>query len=162
MKENELETIEWSALEYEEKERSPDWFWALGIIVIAGSITSIIYGNYFFAMLLIIGGLLSGYFAIKKPDMVQYKLTKNGFQIKNRLLTYDTIRSFCVQQYTQDKKQIKPILFINSGRQFMPLLSIPISEEMIEIVKEMMLYHGVKEEEIHEPPATKLMETLGF
>ena len=35
------EKLEWSALEYEEKNQSNDWFWALGVIVVAGSITSI-------------------------------------------------------------------------------------------------------------------------
>lgn len=34
--------IEWSALEYEDKERGSDWYFALGIIVVAGSVASII------------------------------------------------------------------------------------------------------------------------
>ena len=44
--------LEWSALEYEEKVQSNDWFWALGVIIVAGSITSIIFANYFFAIFL--------------------------------------------------------------------------------------------------------------
>ena len=39
--------LEWTALEYEEKERGNDWFWALGVIILASAITSFIYTNYF-------------------------------------------------------------------------------------------------------------------
>ena len=62
--------ITWSAFEYEHKEKNNDWFWALGIIIVAGALTSLIYGNYFFAMLLIIGGVLMGYFAKKTPRII--------------------------------------------------------------------------------------------
>ena len=72
MNPNPNEKLNWSALEYEEKTRSPDWFWALGIIVVTSSIAAIIFGNYFFATLLVLSGLLLGFFAVKKPDMVHY------------------------------------------------------------------------------------------
>ena len=39
-----MEKLEWSALEYEEKERSRDWFWALGIIVATTKTTTAIKG----------------------------------------------------------------------------------------------------------------------
>jgi hypothetical protein len=50
---NPNEKLSWSALEYEEKIRSSDWFWALGIIVVTSSVAAIIFGNYFFATLLV-------------------------------------------------------------------------------------------------------------
>ena len=80
-----MANLQWSALEYEEKERSKDWFWALGIIVVTSSIASVIFGNYFFAVLLILGGFLLGFFATKKPEMVQYELTERGLKIRTRL-----------------------------------------------------------------------------
>lgn len=150
------EKLTWSALEYEEKERSNDWFWALGVIVIAGSIASIIYANYFFAMLLIIGGILLGFFAIKKPETVPYELNEKGFKIKTRLFPYDTIKSFYVQEGT------KPTLFIKSARMFLPMLSIPITEDLAEKVKNILLSKNVIEEEMREHPSDRIMESLGF
>ena len=64
---NELEKIEWQMPEYNEKERNNDWFWALGIIVVAASITSIIFSNYFFAILIVLSGFLIALFAVKAP-----------------------------------------------------------------------------------------------
>ena len=85
MEENRIQKLEWSALEYEEKEQTIDWFWALGIIIIASAVTSIIFENYFFAILIVLGGILLAVFTIKKPEIVSYELNDNGLKIKNRL-----------------------------------------------------------------------------
>ncbi|MFA6273729.1 MAG: hypothetical protein WC662_01055 [Candidatus Paceibacterota bacterium] len=153
---NPEEKLTWSALEYEEKERSNDWFWALGVIVVAGSITSIIFANYFFAILIIIGGVLLGFFAIKKPEIVPYELNEKGFKIKTRLFSYDTIKSFWVQ------KEPKYTLFVKSSRQFLPILSIPITEELSQKIKEILISKKITEEEMREHPSDKIMESLGF
>ena len=152
----EKEKIEWSALEYEEKERSVDWFWALGIIVVAGSITSLIYGNYFFAMLLILSGILLGFFAIKKPEMVSYELNKKGLKIKTRLFPYESMKSFFVQTTP------KPMLFVKSSRMFMPILSMPIEDNLAEDIRSLLLSNNVQEEEMKEGPSERIMERLGF
>src|SRR5258706_15804151 len=106
-----MEKLEWSALEYEERERSPDWFWALGIIVATSSIAAIIFGNYFFAALLILSGVLLGFFAIKKPDLVTYELNNKGLKIRNRLYPYENIKSFWVQVDRSGETNLKPMLF---------------------------------------------------
>jgi hypothetical protein len=148
--------IEWSALEYEEKKRNADWFWALGIIVVAVSITAIIYKNYFFAMLIIIGGILLGFFAIKKPEMVSYELNEKGLKIKTRLFPFKDIKAFWVQTGP------KEILFIKSERPFMPIISMPIRDKLGEKIRSVMLAHEVAEEEMKEGMSEKIMERLGF
>jgi len=152
----EKEKIEWSALEYEEKERSVDWFWALGIIVVAGSVASLIYGNYFFAILLILSGILLGFFAIKKPEMVSYELNKKGLKIKTRLFPYESMKSFFVQTTP------KPMLFVKSSRMFMPILSMPIEDNLAEDIRSLLLSNNVQEEEMKEGPSERIMERLGF
>ncbi|KKS04064.1 MAG: hypothetical protein UU82_C0013G0011 [Candidatus Nomurabacteria bacterium GW2011_GWC2_41_8] len=156
------EKLSWSALEYEEKERSRDWFWALGIIVATSSIASIIYGNYFFAILLVLGGVLLGFFAIKKPDVISYELNAKGLKIRNRLYPYENIKSFWVQVGASGETSVKPILFIHSERAFMPILSMPIDETMAEEIHSVMLSNNVEEKEMKEHPSEKIMEVLGF
>ncbi len=149
--------LEWIALEYEEKERGNDWFWALGVIVVAGSVASFIYGNYFFGLLLIIGGILLGVFAVKKPDLVFYELNEKGLKIKNRLYPYENIKSFWVQ-----KEGEKPMLFIRSERLFMPIISMPIKQNLAGEIKGFMLSNNVLEEEMKEHVSEKIMDSLGF
>ena len=157
-----MEKLEWSALEYEEKERSRDWFWALGIIVVTSSIAAIIFGNYFFAVLLLISGLLLGFFAIKKPEMVSYELDEKGLKIKTRLYPYESIKSFWVQTDSAGDSALQPTLFIKSERAFMPILSIPIENKLAENIRSMMLSKNIIEEEMREHLSEKIMEVLGF
>ncbi len=153
---SDFEKLEWSHLEYEEKERNPDWFWALGIIVIAISITSFIYQNYFFAIFIVLSGLLMVMFAIKKPEMVNYELNQKGLQIKNRLYPYDKIKSFYVQT------EGKPTLFIRSERKFMDIIPVPLIESITPQVQNIFISKEILEEEMHEHFSEKVMEVLGF
>lgn len=156
------ENLTWSAPEYEEKERSKDWFWALGIIVVTSAVAAMIFGNYFFAALLILGGCLLWFFAIKKPELVIYELNPKGLKIKNRIYPYENIKSFWVQVGFSSEVDIKPLLFIKSERVFAPILAIPIDESIADSVHEIMISQNVLEEEMKEHPSEKIMEVLGF
>lgn len=162
MNENSSKKLVWTALEYEERERSSDWFWALGIIVATSSIASIIFENYFFAALLLLSGVLLGFFAIKKPDTVTYELNAKGLKIRNRLYPYENIKSFWVQLDTSGETNLKPILFIHSERAFMPILSIPIDETIAVEIHSILLSREIAEVEMKEHPSEKIMEVLGF
>lgn len=157
------EKIEWSALEYEEKERSNDWFWALGVIAVAGSIASIIFANYFFALLLIIALILLGFFAIKKPEVITYEVNEKGLKILDRLYPYKGIKSFWVQKRSSDAgTENQPMLFIKTTRIVMPVMSIPIEDIHADGIKGMLLSYNIPEEEMHEHPSIKIMDSLGF
>ncbi len=157
-----MKILEWSLLEYEEKERSNDWFWALGIIVFASSLTSIIFKNYFFAIFLILSGFVLWIFAIKKPDMVHYSISDKGLQIRDRLFQYEKIKSFFVQIPSSEEPNLNYTLFIKTERLFMPVLSIPIESQNATDIKNIFLSKSVKEEEMREHPSYKIMDTLGF
>ena len=157
-----MDKLEWSALEYEEKGRSADWFWALGIIVVTSSVAAIIFGNYFFAVLLVLSGLLLGFFAIKKPDTIFYTLNSQGLKIRTRLYPYENIKSFWVQIDSTGENKLKPMLFVKTERLLIPMLSIPIDYEQAEDIRSIMLFKNVPEEEMKEHPSLQIMESLGF
>lgn len=152
----EIGKLEWTALEYEEKERGKDWFWALGVIVLTAGAASVIFSNYFFAMLIVLGGIMLGFFAVKKPDTVSYELNGSGLKVGTRLYPYENIKSFWVQA------DARPTLFIKSERFFMPILSIPIESSMPTEVREIFLSQNIAEEEMKEHVSDKIMESLGF
>lgn len=160
--ENRDEKLTWTALEYEERERTPDWFWALGIIVVTSSIASAIYENYFFAILLLLGGSLLGFFATKKPDTVSYELNDKGLKIRDRFYPYENIKSFYVQVDLKKEKNQKPILFIHTERMFMPIITVPIEEELAEDIHTVMTTQNIPEVEMKEHVSEKIMEVLGF
>jgi hypothetical protein len=161
--------LNWSAPEYEEKERSKDWFWALGIIVVTSSVAAIIFSDYFFAALLVLSGILLGFFAVKKPDMISYELNDKGLKIGNRLYPYENIKSFWIQveQPKPTNQQhlptiIKPLLFIQSERAFMPIITIPIEEIMAEDIYSVLASKNITEVEMREHISEKILEALVF
>ena len=157
-----VDKMTWSALEYEDKKRSRDWFWALGVIVVTGSVASIIFENYFFAALLVLGGALLGFFAIKKPEVIAYELGKDGLSAKNRLYPYDNIKAFWVQADFSPEPVVRPMLFIHSERAFMPIIAIHIPLEIAEDIHTVFSSYEIPEVEMKEHPSEKIMEALGF
>ena len=158
-----MDKLSWSALEYEEKDRSSDWFWALGIIVFTASAAAVIYDNYFFAALIVLSGVLLGFLATKKPDVVYYELNEKGFLAHNSLYPYDRIKAFWVQKEAFDGKEfLKPLLFIKSERVFMPIILSPIDNAMAEDLRYFLLDKNIPEEEMKETFSEKIMEALGF
>ena len=151
-----MNKISWSAPEYEERERSADWFWALGVIVVTSTAASIIYSNYFLAVLLVLSGILLGFFARKKPEIITYELSEKGLKVGTRFYPHENTKSFWVEIET------KPMLFIKSERFFMPIISIPIEYDMAEVIHQTFLTRNVIEEEMKEHPSEKIMEMLGF
>jgi hypothetical protein len=153
---NKQTLLRWEALEYEEKERSNDWFWALGVIMLASIIASIIYKNYFFAILILLGGTMFFYFALKKPEHIEYELGDKGLRIHNFFLGYEKFISFHVQV------GIKPMLLFKAKRFFSPITSIPIKEEDAMQIKKILSEKNIPEEEMEEHTYEKVMNSLGF
>ncbi len=157
------EKISWSAFEYEHKERSQDWFWALGIIIFASCSASIIFGNYFFAILLLLGGALFGFTATREPEVVNFELGALGLKINDRLYPYQNIKSFWVQKHPPGEEGVvRPTLFVRSERVFVPIISIPLEEPMLDKIHDIFLAHNVPEEEMQDHPSERIMEMLGF
>ena len=157
-----MEKLQWSALEYEDKGRDKNWFWALGTIVFTSSTAAIIYGNYFFATLLILSGVMLAFLAIKKPEMVAYELNSKGFLVGTSLYSYENIKSFWVQRRTIAPEELKPMLFIKSERFFMPIILTPIENEMAGEIESFLLEKSIVQEEMKETVPEKIMEALGF
>jgi len=154
----EFKNVSWDALEYEHKEKNNDWFWALGIITGAVSITSIIYKSYFFATLIIIAALTLTLFSKRKPEMIHFELEREGFKINNGFYPYKKLKAFWIDT-SADNHQ----LLLMSDRTVVPLLSIPVPKEeaLVQDIRSTLL-NFVKEEEMHEPITHRLLEYFGF
>jgi len=151
-----MTNLTWSAPEYEEQEKSTDWFWALGVVAITGALTAFIFGNFFFGILILLSGSLLYVFARKSPDLIEYELNDKGLRIKSHIYLYKYIGSFWV-----DKTE-PPHLFIRTERFFMPVISIPIDREHENEIENIFVSNKVAKEEMKHHPAEKIIERLGL
>ena len=86
--------LRWSAFEHEHIERGSDWFWALGVIAVSAALTSILFGNVLFALLIIVASFTIGLIARTPPEMHEFEISGKGIRISKNFHPYDSIISF--------------------------------------------------------------------
>ncbi len=151
-----FEKIEWTALEYIHVKRSPDWYWAVGVIAVAIATGAIIYHDFLFALFIILGGIILITYTVKPPRTIHYELNKDGIKIENYLYPYGNIKGFNVEEGTTEHK-----LVFESGRVIMPIIVVPLPEMDGEFIREVLLPY-IPEKDIREPSSHKIMDSLGF
>jgi len=149
-------TIEWYALEYEQYERHPDWFWIMGTAALCIAVGSIYFHNILLAIIIILGTVLLFTYAIKEPKAMLVSLSGEGIRIHNKLYRFDSIKSFWIREET-----VVPMLVIESSRPFLPHIIVPIVDIAPEKIRE-FLTPQLKEVE-HEISLIDIFaEYLGF
>lgn len=150
--------IRWQAHEYEYVEKDANWFWAVGIITVAGAIVSFIVGNFLFGIVILLAGFSLSMHAARKPDLVNFEINPKGVMIDDLMYPYTNLESFWVD----DMRSEHPKIIIKSEKVFMPHIIIPYPEgEDPEELHEYLGYY-IEEEEMYEPLSHKVMEYLGF
>ena len=149
--------LQWQAYEYEQTDKSPDWFWALGIISLSVAVTSIILNNLLFAILVIVSAITLSIFARRDPDLLQIEVNQKGLILEKKFYPYGSLESFWVED-----TEVNPKLLIKSTKTFSPLIVAPLSPDVDKEELRDYLLDNVDEEEHSEPLAQKMMERLGF
>lgn len=149
--------IEWDAHEYEHKERSQDWFWAVGIVTFAIAIVSVIFGNIIFAILILTAAFSLALFINRPPETIHMVVDEKGVTRGRIRYPYDSLISFWVDTEHPHRK-----IILRSNKLFMPLIVVPLGEGVnVENLEETLA--KFLEEEFHSLPfIEKALEYLGF
>jgi len=149
----------WSGYEFEYREKSADWYWAVAIITVSISIASFIYDNPLFGLFTLLAGTFALFTSHKEPPFVDYELTDKGLLINNTLHTHNDFRAFWISEH----KYEAPKLLLQTNKLSNPLLVVPIETDYVDAdtIRNFLLDY-VPEEKINEPVAIKFMEFLGF
>jgi hypothetical protein len=150
---------EWQGREYEHNPKSSDWYWALGIVAVAGAIASILFSNYLFAILIIVGSLSIALHATKIPPTHRFRLIENGLLIGDDLHPFERMLSFTVLEDIEGR--FPPILSIKTESWHSPHLVIPLEGVDVDLVYEYFL-HNVDEGEHKHTFSDLVAAWLGF
>lgn len=156
MKKN-LEKIEWEAPEYEFHEKSPDWFWTLGIITLALFLSAVLLHSFLFGFLILLAGFSLALFGARKPNIVSFKINAQGIHIGNRIYPYENLKCFWVDYEPPYKKEI----IIESKKTFMPHITIILGDADPVKIRNYLLQF-LKEEKIEEPLTNTIVRLLKF
>jgi len=153
-----MKRISWHTPEYVFRQRTSDWFWTLGIIATACAVTSIIFGNVLFAIIIAIGAFAIALHASRQPRIIKIEINERGVVVDHDAYLYRSLHSFWIN----DEHHSGTKLILRSERSFVPLIMLPISDDVdIESVRTHLKHH--LKEEVHEETITgHIMDRLGF
>ena len=151
--------LSWHALEFEHKQKTPDWFWAVSLISVCIIATTIFYQNYLFAVFIFLSTTILLYKANQTPHIISCEITNRGITLDNYLFPYNSIEAFWIEPDSSNSKHHKILLRVE--KTFSPLIVIPAGHQDVDELHR-VLSLKVKEEKMEEPPLLKLMNHLGF
>lgn len=150
----------WHTKEYTHTDTSNDWFWAVGIITVVICILAIMFKNYLFAVLMLVGIGIIMYTKIRQPKDVEIKITDQYVQIGEDKRYYQDIAAFWIE--VMKDTEATPQLLLAMKRKLTPLIIIKLPKELrAEDVRQNLLKH-LEEKQMTEGGIYELMEKLGF
>ncbi|OGG64940.1 hypothetical protein A3J11_01070 [Candidatus Kaiserbacteria bacterium RIFCSPLOWO2_02_FULL_55_12] len=138
---------EWEGREYDHNPKSADWYWALGIIAVAGGVASILFGNYLLAALIVIAAAALALHAAKEPPLHHFRLVEEGITIGEELHPFEHMTSFTVLEDIED--EFPPMLSIKTDHWLSPHLVIPLAGVDADAVYAYFLKHVDEDEHKH-------------
>lgn len=151
-------TISWKALEHHHQVRSNEWFWAIGIIAVAGAVLAAYFGNIILAILITLAGFTSLLQGHSKPRVIEFRITRKGVAAGETMYPYSTLESFWVIDEEVDDR-----IILKSRKVMMPFIILPFDSTTTDPdeIRDYLLEY-LDEEEMQEPVMQKVMENLGF
>lgn len=138
---------EWEGREYDHSPKSADWYWALGIISVAGALASILFGNYLLAVLIIIATVALALHAAKEPPLHRFRLIETGLAIGDELHPFERMVSFSVLEDVESV--LPPLLSIKTENWLSPHLVIPLAGVDADAIYAYFLHHVDEGEHQH-------------
>ncbi len=148
----------WDTYEYEHREKSTDWFWALGILVVIGAAIAFITKNLLFGFLILLSGFMIGIFANRKNPPLSIEISDRGININNDLITFGSISGFWMYRNPTGVRK----LILKTNRNMSPIVSLPLPEDMRAADLREFLLQNIQEIELRESFTDLLLEKIGF
>ena len=149
--------LEWDAHEYEHKERTQDWFWAVGIITVSIAVASIIFGNIIFGIFVLVAAFSLSLYINKHPETLHMKIDSKGISRDKIYYPFETLHSYCIDIEHPHKK-----IILRSKKMLMPLIVVPLGENVDLEKVNIILKEYLPEEYQQLPFMENVLEYLGF
>ena len=85
-------SISWQAPEYVYTKKSPDWYWAVGIVTVGFFVVAIIFNNFLFGGFMLLGGFTIALYGARPPRIISFSLSVEGVRIENRVYPYESLK----------------------------------------------------------------------
>lgn len=150
------ETIEWSALEHERREYSPQWFVAIGAAAVIPVIIGILARSYFFVTLIVLAFFVLVLYTRREPRMIEFSITTDGVRAGKTFYEFSQLKSFWIFNNAGAKE-----LSLETGKVLSPFVRFPLGETDPEVIETVLTQHLAKKE--HEDSVSdQIARGIGF
>jgi hypothetical protein len=156
-KEIELNKVEWVGKEYEFKERSVDWFWAVGLILLVSVGVSVWFHNFIFAIFLFVAGGTLILINHKEPRDVSFVIESKGVTLGGESFYWDKIKGFNILKQENRNK-----LLLKTAKNFLPIITITIPKEKTGEIESFLLKMTNFDKDIKETNSSQFAEKIGL
>lgn len=148
--------IEWRASEYIHHEKGSLWFIALGGVTLVATVLAAYFGQWIFAILIVVMGAALGFFAKRPPREVPYRITSEAVIIGDRTFPFTQFRAFGVlSEGAFYSVQLQP------AKRFMPGVAVYFAEADGEMIFDALAAH-LPMEPMSQDPVDRFMRWLRF
>lgn len=137
--------LSWQVLTHVHKERSADWYWALGLFAVLGSGISIYFNNILLVFILVIGAACIGFLTARGPREHNVHVDNRGVTVDGTLYPYTSIHSFSVGGHEGQAQSL--VLSVSSL--LMPHITLPLEGMSPDVVR--MTMRRYCKEEVYQP-----------
>lgn len=116
--------LKWQAPEYLHTEKKIDWFWAIGIIGLAGAVLCFFSHNFFFGAFLLIATILIMILRGKGAEILSYEINQDGIKFGEKTYEWEKVKGYWIE----DDGPINT-LYIHVERAFSPILVMHYIED---------------------------------
>lgn len=151
--------FDWEGHESDHNPKSADWYWALGIIAVAVTIASVLFGNYLLGALTVVAAIALALHAAKEPPLHRFRVVEEGLFIGEELHPFSRMESFSMLEDIEG--DLPPLLSIKTESWLSPHLVIPLEDVDADALYAFFLERV--DESAHEHSITDLVAAwLGF
>ena len=150
--------ISWHAPTHEYAERSTDWYWALGVLALAGAVLAIFFGNILLAVIIGLASFIVGFLAIKEPRMCEIEVNERGVRVDTNLYPYRSLKSFAIDDESRERVQ----LIVMTTSILNPELVLPLGDHVTPEQLKAALLQKLPEGEHVESALSRIADVFGF
>ena len=157
--------ISWEVLTHVHRERTNDWYWALGLVAVVAAGLSIWLGNFLFGVLILLCSGSIGALAMRGPREHLVEIDPHGVWIDGTLYPYRSLKSFWVdygdgQPLPSGGREAR--LYLTTSGLIMPHVTLPLDDE--HHASAVHAYLVTKVEEVEQEPhiGEHLVHLLGL
>lgn len=158
MRDEDEDVVRWYAYEHWHIEQGSDWYWALGVVAVCGAIVSILFHDFFFALVIFAAAATIALIARRQPQVMEFTLSEEGLTTHGRLHKYVDMLAFWIGELHDGE----PALFLDTTTVLSPNLIVPLGDADVSLVREIMRAYVKEEREMHEPIGHRLLRFFGF